>query len=144
LKITGAHPELRPPNERVIEAVSRELDLGKQLWETHRLLDGCEEDELVGPRANRGLDHVLTLLALILPEEPLRIAFRALHTGDENLRGTALEYLEGAVPLSLRDKLWPCLDEELPARRQPRSHEEILQSLMASHESIQIRLRELR
>jgi hypothetical protein len=143
LKIIGGNPELRPASEQVLEAVARELDLGKHLWETHRLLDGCEEDALLGPRANRGLDHVLTLLALILPEEPLRIAFRALHTSDENLRGTALEYLEGAVPQSLRDKLWPCLDEELPARRTTRSREEILQSLMASHESIQIKLREL-
>jgi hypothetical protein len=142
LKVIGGNPELRPPHEGVLEAVGRELDLGKHLWETHRLLDGCEEDELVGPRANRGLDHVFTLLALILPEEPLRIAFRALHTSDEVLRGTALEYLEGAVPQSLRDRLWPCLDEDRPAKRTSRSHEEILQSLLASHESIQLKLRE--
>jgi hypothetical protein len=41
------------------------------------------------------------LLALILPREPLKIAFQALHTDDQLLRGLALEYLASVLPPSL-------------------------------------------
>ena len=76
----------------------------KYVWEKRRLLDGLEEgddrsflEELVRDRASQSLAHVFTLLALVLPTEPLRIAFRGLHTDDEGLRGTALEYLESVL-----------------------------------------------
>lgn len=130
--------------DQVTSAVSRELELGKHLWESHRLLDGCEEDELVGNRANRGLEHVFTLLSLVLPKEPLRISFRALHTDDEMLRGTALEYLESILPPPVRERLWPLLEDKRPTDRAPRSHEEVLAELLQSHASIQVRLLELR
>ena len=130
--------------DRVTHAVSRELELGRHLWESHRLLDGCEEDELVGNRAHRGLEHVFTLLSLVLPKEPLRISFRALHTDDEMLRGTALEYLESTLPPPVRERLWPLLEDKRPADRAPRSHEEVLAELLESHASIQVRLLELR
>jgi hypothetical protein len=60
-------------------------------WESRRLLDA----------------HVFTPLALVLPTEPLRIAFRGWHTDDPALRGTALEYLENVLPHQIRDRLWP-------------------------------------
>ncbi len=47
----------------------------------------------IGP--SQSLAHVFTLLSLVLPREPLQIAFRSLHADDRQLRGTALEYLEG-------------------------------------------------
>ena len=63
---------------------------------SRRLLDsprnGDDEsflEELVRDRASQSLAHVFTLLATILPSEPLRVAFRGLHTDDEGLRGTA-------------------------------------------------------
>jgi hypothetical protein len=130
--------------DQVTHAVSRELELGRHLWESHRLLDGCEEDEAVGDRANRGLEHVFTLLSLVLPKEPLRISFRALHTDDEMLRGTALEYLESILPPPVRERLWPLLDDKRPTYRAPRSHEEVLAELLESHASIQVKLLELR
>ena len=54
-------------------------------------------DEFVKDRAGQSLAHVFTLLSLVLPTEPLQIAFRGLHTDDQNLQGTALEYLEGML-----------------------------------------------
>jgi hypothetical protein len=39
-------------------------------------------------RADRNLEHLFTLLALLLPEDAVRIAFRALHTDDHQLKGT--------------------------------------------------------
>lgn len=77
------------------------------------MLDRFEADdrsfleELVRDRASHALTHVFTLLALALPAEPLRLAFRGLHTDDQGLRGTALEYLDSVLPRDLRDRLWP-------------------------------------
>ncbi len=143
-RLLARDAELRPAVDQVLNAVSRELGLSRHLWESHRLLDGCEEDELVGERANRGLEHVFTLLSMILPKEPLRLSFQALHTDDEMLRGTALEYLESILPPPIMERLWPFLEDRRSPRSAPRSREEILAELLHSHESIQIRLQELR
>jgi hypothetical protein len=98
----------------------------------------------VKERANRSLAHVFTMLSLALPPEPLRIAFRGLHTDDPTLQGTALEYLEGVLPLSIREKLWPYLEDRRPASSRPsRPRDEILADLVRSHDSIMINLEEL-
>ncbi len=128
----------------IVYAVTRELEVDRHLWESYRLLDGGEEDQLVGDRANRGLQHVFTLLSLILPKEPLRISFYALHTGDEMLRGTALEYLDTVLPPPVRERLWPLLEDKRPKDRAPRSRDEVLAALLESHASIQLKLQELR
>jgi len=52
-------------------------------------------------RANLSWEHLFSLLALILPREPLKVAFQALHTDDRQLRGLALEYLDSVLPPSL-------------------------------------------
>ena len=54
--------------------------------------------------------HVFTLLSIVLPPEPLRIAYRGLHTNDTALRGTALEYLESVLPADVREALWPFIE----------------------------------
>jgi hypothetical protein len=142
--VLGKEAGLSPESDRVWQAVSRELEQGKRLWESYRLLDGGEEDELLRDRANRGLEHVFTLLSLILPKEPLGISFQALHTGDEMLRGTALEYLESVLPPPIRERLWPFLEDRRAPRRAERSSEEILAELLHSYESIQLKLQELK
>ncbi|MFT7579301.1 MAG: AAA family ATP:ADP antiporter, partial [Myxococcota bacterium] len=84
--------------------VIRELAVGERVWTGHRLLDDVDAsdqvliDDLLQGRANRGLEHVFTLLALVLPPKPVRVAFRGLHTADQKLRGTALEYIDSALP----------------------------------------------
>ncbi len=50
------------------------------------------------PGGERQLAHVFTLLSLVLPQEPLRIAWAALRGTDPRLRGTALEYLATVLP----------------------------------------------
>ena len=62
-------------------------------------------------RTSQGLPHVFTLLSLVLPAEPLQVAFRGLHADDDNLRGTALEYLDGVLPPTIRARLWPSLEQ---------------------------------
>jgi hypothetical protein len=144
-------PDLAVHRGTVYELVLREVAVDRGVWESHRLLDRMEDeewspvmDELLRERANRGLEHVFTLLALVLPRQPLKVAFRGLHTSDQLLRGTALEYLETALPEDIRKALWPFL--EAPARQRPsrRSAQDVLSELMESNQSIAMNLAELR
>jgi hypothetical protein len=148
--IIEKNPRVRVDRDIIFEMVRRETTVGRPVWESHRLLNLLEDrdehvfvDEFVKERANRSLAHVFTLLSLALPPEPLRIAFRGLHTDDPTLQGTALEYLEGVLPLSIREKLWPYLEDRRPMSRASRPRDEILADLIRSHDSIMINLEEL-
>jgi hypothetical protein len=130
--------------------VRREVAVGRSVWDSNRLLSQLDDrdeyyaDKLVRDRANRSLTHVFNLLTLVLPTEPMRIAFRGLHTEDVALRGTALEYLEGVLPTDIRQRLWPFLEDARPAASAPaRPRDEILADLLRSHESIVLNLEEL-
>ena len=101
-------------------------------------------DEFVRGRAGRSLAHVFTLLSLILPREPLQIAFRSLHTEDRYMRGTALEYIESVLPTSVRQPLWPYLDDSRPSSRLTRPREEVLAELLRSSASIMMDLDEIK
>jgi ATP:ADP antiporter, AAA family len=150
LSILEKNPAVRFDKERIFAILNREVAVHKDVWEKRRLLDRLEGDdrsfleELVKDRASQSLAHVFTLLALVLPAEPLRIAFRGLHTDDQGLRGTALEYLDSVLPHEIRDRLWPFLeDRRMPAKaRRPR--EETLAALLHSNESIRANLEELK
>jgi hypothetical protein len=142
--IVEKNPDLAPPADRLYAVVSRELEAGRLLWESHRLLDGFEESEVLEGRASHGLRHVFVLLSIILPRQPLRIAYRALQTEDELLRGTALEYLASVLPARIQERLWPLLEERPPAERRKRSREAILEELLKSNQSIELKLAELR
>ena len=135
---------------RVFAIVLRETRVDRGVWESHRLLDQLQEteddpfvDDYVRARSNRSLQHVFTVLSLALDKRPLRVAFQGLHTDDPMLRGTALEYLESALPPDIRDSLWPFL-EDRRKERTTRKREDILDSLLNSHASIQINLQQLR
>jgi hypothetical protein len=151
LRLTAAHPELRVSAERVTAAVLREVAVDREVWQSQRLLDRPDDDEaefvdaVLRDRASRSLEHVFTMLALILPRQPLQIAFRALHTTDPQLRGTALEYLDTALPAAVREKLWPFLDDQ-PARApaSPRPREVVIADLLKSNDSIALSLEALR
>jgi hypothetical protein len=148
--ITDKNPRIRIDREVVYEFVRRETGVSRPVWESNRLLNQLEEqeerffvDEFVRDRASRSLAHVFTLLSLVLPTEPLRIAFRGLHTDDPNLRGTALEYLEGVLPATIRMPLWPFLEDSRAESGSPRPREEILADLLRSNHSIALNLKEL-
>jgi len=138
----------------IFDAVRREAKLGRHVWHSQRLLDRLEKtdedsfvDEFLRDRAGRSLEHTFTLLSLVLPREPLQIAFRGLHANDPKLRGTALEYLESVLPPDVREPLWPYLEPERPsyaAPRPPRDRDQVLDDLLRSHGSIQADLEALR
>lgn len=144
-------PETSIEPARIFAAVVREAAIDRGVWESQRLLDEVASDgeselidELLRDRASRSLEHVFTLLSLAFPRRPLVIAFRALHTSDLHLRGTALEYLEGLLPIEVRRALWPYLEDRESARPPERTREQVLEALLQSNASIQLNLEEAR
>jgi hypothetical protein len=120
--IVEKNPLVQIDSAQIFAVVLREVAVGRGVWESRRLLDGADEDkspttldEFVRTRAGESLAHVFTLLSLVLPREPLQIAYRGLQSSDRRLRGTALEYLEGTLPPDLRAGVLPLLVRR-PAR----------------------------
>jgi hypothetical protein len=65
--------------------------------------------EAQAERAQENITHVFSLLAAVLPREPLQVAFRGIRSDDASLRGLALEYLDGVLPPAIRAKLYALL-----------------------------------
>jgi len=139
------------PGEAIWAAIERELNVSQSIWQGHRLLDRRDAgtadsdshfnflDELLRERSNLSLEHVFSLLALVLPREPLKVAFRALHTEDRQLRGLSLEYLESVLPAAVRSRLWSVLDGTPPTGA-PAA--DALDRLMQSQHSLQVIIRD--
>ena len=145
------YPALTVDSDRVYEAVMGEVTVDRQIWESQRLLGELEDssdtpflDDFLRERAGRSMEHVFTVLSLVLPGAPLKIAYRGLFTNDDNLRGTALEYLENALPDRIRLRLWPFLEDRRPRQAAGRDREEIIADLMRSNDSISLNLEEIR
>jgi len=136
------NPRVHVDQARVFDVVLREVAVGRPVWESRRLLDGFVSesplDEFVRDRAGQSLAHVFTLLSLVLPREPLRVAFRSLQSDDRQLRGTALEYLEGVLPPAIRQNLWPFLVHHR-AKGQAQPHDQIIADLLRSSGSITLK-----
>jgi hypothetical protein len=133
---------------QVFDAIEREVRVDARIWRSYRLLDGFEGEEpdeliyrVLEQRSATALDHVFTLLGLVLPAEPVRIALHALGTEDPALRGTALEYLESVLPPRIRERLWPFLELDRRERTTTRSPRELVSELKLSHPSILAHLR---
>ncbi len=148
-------PEHAAPEGPVIEAASNELRAGAAAWEREWSAEADDDHDhegehehegeharLARERVGRGLEHVFTLLSLCLPREPVQIAFRALATDDEHLRGTALEYLHTTLPPGLRDELWPRLTDRRTGERSARTRDQLADSLVRSRDAIATKLRE--
>lgn len=149
--IIEKNPNVQVDKGRIFRLVLREVSVTRDVWEGRRLLDGLDEgddrsfmESMIGERVSQTLAHVFTLLALVLPTEPLRIAYRGLHTDDQRLRGTALEYLESVLPREVRERLWPFIEPQRLPARPVRSPDETLADLMKSNDSILVNLETLR
>ena len=94
---------------------------------------------LTRERAARSLSHVFALLSLIIPREPLQIAYRSLHVEDHHLRGTALEYLETVLPPAIRQVLWPFLVRGRQERTPVRPRADIVADLLRAGASATLR-----
>jgi hypothetical protein len=145
-EIVGLHVN----RERVLQAVQREIAVDRGIWETRQLIDNPDdvaspmETELLRDRASRSLEHLFTLLSLILPRQTLRLAFHALHTDDPQLRGTALEYLETTLPEPLWRRLRLLLPTGASAVKPGATPDRAARELLASRETIGLALAEAR
>ena len=140
--IVDRNPLVRIHPQRVFDVVLEEVTVSQPVWESQRLLDGFVSasplDAFVRDRAGQSLAHVFTLLSLVLPHQPLLIAFRSLHSDDAYLRGTALEYLDGVLPPEIRQRLWPFLVRSR-ARRGAAPRTDAIASLLRSSRSLTVR-----
>ena len=140
--IVDSNPKIRLNADTVFDVVLAELAVGRPVWESRRLLDGFVSesplDEFVRDRAGQSLAHVFTLLSLILPRQPLQIAFRSLNTGDTQLQGTALEYLENVLPARVKQELWRFLVPASTSSGAP-AHRPSITTLLQSSASVTVR-----
>ncbi len=149
-QIVEKNPMVVIDSNQIFGVVLREVAVGRGVWESRRLLEEIDTDEHRSPldefvrtRAGESLAHVFTLLSLVLPREPLQVAFRSLHTDDQYLQGTALEYLEGVLPPAIRKGLWPFI-ERGSLKRSTRPRDQVIAELLRSNQSVALNLEELR
>jgi hypothetical protein len=139
-------PDLDVPPGAIFAAVERELQVARPIRDSRRLLDprdGSDPntflDEILLERADQTLEHIFSLFAAVLPRGPVKIAFRALHTGDMALRGLALEYLDSVLPVQVRDGLWTIIETKPKIQALETGHDP-LGELLAAHESLLLQL----
>ncbi len=148
-RIAMRQREIHVDRDQVLATILKEVDVERGVWESRQIIDQGDvwsslEADVLRDRATRSLEHVFTLLSLILPRETVLIAFQGLHTSDPYLRGTALEYLEAVLPEVLREKLWPFLEVEDHIGPRRRNADQAVQQLLASRESIMLALDRVR
>ncbi len=124
LRIRERHSGIAVPREAVFAAALRELQRDAAAGEGAAADDEASHDDVV--------EHVFTLLCLVLDREPMQIASRALNSNDRALIGTALEYLETVVPEELRRALWKRLQVGMGERAAARPSQEVLDELLKS------------
>jgi hypothetical protein len=104
---------LSDPDRRIRKESARALDRLQQVAE----VPVDEEQVYFAIRtelhsfAQPDLGYVFTLLSLVLPREPVRVASESLQAGDAQMRGLALEYLETAVPADISELLLAAISQ---------------------------------
>jgi MFS family permease len=133
-----ANGSLNLREDLIIEFAEQELAADPESWQHQPLRDEVspdmrtEIDALLEDREDRNLQHVFTLLSLALDRDAVILSLRALSSQDDNLRGTALEYLHNILPEKIRESLWPRLterSERLRVRSAKSSPDELLKSM---------------
>jgi hypothetical protein len=148
-RLRRRHPELDYRTHAILSAAERELHVNQAIWTSRRRIERREGspdgpdflDEVLKDRADRSLEHVFSLFAVIYPRDPLMAAFRALHQNDRMFRGLALEYLENVLPEEIRERLWQIIEEAPPAPISPADEKAVLASLVESNAAFVLRLR---
>jgi len=113
-KILANKPEFRPQPNAIFDVVQRELSTTERLSRSNPH-GGVQMEEVLKERAAKSIAHIFTLLGLVLPPQPVRLAFRALRAEDRKLHGVALEYLDSVLPRALREQLAAYFERSLAA-----------------------------
>jgi ATP:ADP antiporter, AAA family len=104
LRLTEVGSGVVVPAERILDAVALELSGERRASRSGVVrADALDEepgfaDASLRSKVARDVEHVMTLLALVIEREPVRLAYHALHADEAAIRGTALEYLENVLP----------------------------------------------
>jgi len=106
--IAQRNPSIRVDTTRVTAVIRDEVSRGEAAWKGRRVVDRSDTDP--NRHASLSLEHVFTLLSLVIPGASLQVAFRGLCSEDPVMRGTALEYLDAVLPHDIREFLWPFLE----------------------------------
>ncbi|MEQ8662457.1 MAG: Npt1/Npt2 family nucleotide transporter [Gammaproteobacteria bacterium] len=134
-RMLGRDPALAIDSARVFAACAREVAIPRATWQARdiRVDDVPQGEDAVTPepgmRVDYSLEHVFTLLSLVLDRDALRLSFRAVFSSDRGIRGTALEYLENVLPENIRHGLWPHLGQAVVPQRSRRASEALLAEL---------------
>jgi len=117
-RLHAHHPHLSVDRSKVLAVVERELSVPVAIWQGHRLIDHTEVDtdaEFALRQGQQNLEHLFSLLSLVLPAEPLTVAIRGLGCDDAALRGVAVEYLGTVLPPAIWKRLQDLLEAPAPA-----------------------------
>jgi len=131
-RMRSRNAKLRIPRQKVFAAIRDELHVSPEQWKGRDMELTLEYDHgepLAHPYIDRGLEHVFTLLSLTLDPDAVHLSMQALLSQDDNLRGTALEYLENVLPADLYGDLLQHLDAREESRSGVRSLGDILAEL---------------
>jgi hypothetical protein len=140
VKISARHRDRIQP-DAILKVLELEVSENRLARATEQLLDR-EED--LRPRASGApLRYVFALLGLVYPSAQLTAALECLESGDDRLRGTALEYLDTLLVGRGRDDLLHFIERSARRPAEPTAIPE-LDSLRRSHETIRISLSEIR
>jgi hypothetical protein len=127
-RMRARDPYMEIAETQVFSAIEREVSVDQATWASQDLQIEIDlpEDLMAAPSPaqsplNYSMEHVFTLLGLVLDREALSLALHAVASSDRNLSGTALEYLENVLPEEVRKALWPRLHEHDTARRVKRT-----------------------
>jgi AAA family ATP:ADP antiporter len=114
-RMAGRDQTIRVDADRVFEICLAEVSTPSAIWKDRdiRFDDVIQGEDPVatesGVAVDYSLEHVFTLLSLVLDRDALHLSFRAVFSTDRGIRGTALEYLENVLPDAIRRGLWPHL-----------------------------------
>jgi len=114
-RMSSRDEQLPIDEAKIFEICTAEVSVTRAEWLARDIgFDdpGVGEDlatPVAGTRIDYSLEHVFTLLGLVLDRDALRLSLRAVFSADRDIRGTALEYLENVLPDALRRALWPHL-----------------------------------
>ncbi len=143
-RLRRKHPGLEIDGDRVRTALREEIESSREIRAGRRRLDPGDRfcpslfvDEKLQDRADLSLEYLFGLLSLLADLEPLRLAFRALHTGEPRLAGTALEYLWTILPGDLRPGVLSLLESFSAPPPREREAEEARRELLVSQEEIE-------
>ena len=146
-------PALALSRERVVALVMRELGVDDEAWlrQGRRGEADSRHSALLGEpalrRIPRNVEHLFTLLGLHFDRRLMASTLAGLYSDDPQLRGTALEYLEVALPgdvhRAMSARLETLRDRSEASSGGPRQQEAIAAELLRSASAIEFDDRDL-